>query len=191
MRQAADQGYKFQLMSDDALATAEFWPISGPAGEGTLFTFAADPRRSPTSAKALEQFKAQGYSPEGFTLFSYGVIQAIVEGIKRAGSDDPVKVAAGAGERPAGRHRARPDRLRRQGRRQGSALRHQPVARRQVRRDQPVSTRRLKPCGRVGRELGAAAAFQDSVNERIDSDAMSNEALKNSSSSFGSASASG
>ena len=94
VRQAADQGYKFQLMSDDGLATAEFWPIAGPAGEGTLFTFAADPRRSATSAKALEQFKAQGYSPEGFTLFSYGVIQAIVEGIKRAGSDDPVKVAA-------------------------------------------------------------------------------------------------
>ena len=69
VRQAADQGYKFQLMSDDGLATAEFWPIAGPAGEGTLFTFAADPRRSATSAKALEQFKAQGYSPEGFTLF--------------------------------------------------------------------------------------------------------------------------
>jgi branched-chain amino acid transport system substrate-binding protein len=93
LRQAADQGYKFQLMSADALATTEFWPISGPAGEGTLFTFAADPRRAPTAAKALEQFKAQGYNPEGFTLFSYSVIQAIAEGIKRAGSDDPVKVA--------------------------------------------------------------------------------------------------
>jgi branched-chain amino acid transport system substrate-binding protein len=93
LRQAADQGYKFQLMSADGLATAEFWQISGPAGEGTLFTFAADPRRAPTAAKALEQFKAQGYNPEGFTLFSYGVVQAIVEGIKRAGSDDPVKVA--------------------------------------------------------------------------------------------------
>ena len=48
LRQAADQGYKFQLMSGDGLATAEFWPIAGPAGEGTLFTFAADPRRSAT-----------------------------------------------------------------------------------------------------------------------------------------------
>ena len=93
LRQAADQGYKFQLMSADALATAEFWQIAGPAGEGTLFTFAADPRRAPTAAKAMEQFKAQNYNPEGFTLFSYGVIQAIAEGIKRAGSDDPVKVA--------------------------------------------------------------------------------------------------
>jgi branched-chain amino acid transport system substrate-binding protein len=77
----------------DSLATAEFWAISGPAGEGTMFTFPTDPRRSPLAAKALEQFKAQNYDPEGFTLFSYGVVQAIAAGIKRAGSDDPAKVA--------------------------------------------------------------------------------------------------
>ena len=70
-------------MTGDSIATSEFWQISGPAGEGTLFTFPTDPRRSPSAAKALEQFKAQGYDPEGFTLFSYGVIQAIAEGIKR------------------------------------------------------------------------------------------------------------
>jgi branched-chain amino acid transport system substrate-binding protein len=93
LRQAADQGYKLNLIMGDSLATAEFWAISGPAGEGTLFTFPTDPRRSPNAAKALEQFKAQNYEPEGFTLFSYGVVQAIAEGIKRAGSDDPAKVA--------------------------------------------------------------------------------------------------
>ena len=93
LRQATDQGYKFQLMSGDGLATSEFLPIAGPAGVGALFTFAADPRRSASAAKALEQFKAQNYNPEGFTLFSYGVVQAIAEGIKRAGADDPVKVA--------------------------------------------------------------------------------------------------
>jgi branched-chain amino acid transport system substrate-binding protein len=93
LRQAADQGYKLHLMTGDSLATNEFWQVSGPAGEGTLFTFPTDPRRSPTAAKALEQFKAQKYEPEGFTLFSYGVVQAIAEGVKRAGSDDPKKVA--------------------------------------------------------------------------------------------------
>ena len=93
LRQAADQGYKLNLIMGDSLATAEFWAIAGPAGEGTLFTFPTDPRRSPNATKALEQFKAQNYEPEGFTLFSYGVVQAIAEGIKRAGSDDPLKVA--------------------------------------------------------------------------------------------------
>ena len=93
LRQAADQGYKPQLMTGDSIATSEFWQISGPAGEGTLFTFPTDPRRSPNAAKALEQFKAQGFDPEGFTLFSYGVVQAIADGIKKAGSDDPKAVA--------------------------------------------------------------------------------------------------
>ena len=93
LRQAADQGYKPQLMTGDSIATSEFWQISGPAGEGTLFTFPTDPRRSPNAAQALEQFKAQGFDPEGFTLFSYGVVQAIADGIKKAGSDDPKKVA--------------------------------------------------------------------------------------------------
>jgi len=93
LRQAADQNYRPQMMSADALATSEFWQISGPAGEGTLFTFPSDPRRSPAAAKALEQFKAQGFNPEGFTLISYGVIQAIADGVKKAGSDDPKAVA--------------------------------------------------------------------------------------------------
>jgi branched-chain amino acid transport system substrate-binding protein len=93
LRQAADQGYKPQLIAPDSLETSEFWQISGPAGEGTLFTFPTDPRRSPAAAKALERFKAQGYNPEGFTLFSYAVIDAIADGIKKAGSDDPKKVA--------------------------------------------------------------------------------------------------
>jgi branched-chain amino acid transport system substrate-binding protein len=93
LRQAADQGYKLNLMTGDSIATSEFWQISGPAGEGTLFTFPTDPRRSPSAAKAMEQFKAQGFDPEGFTLFSYGVVQAIAAGIKRSGSDDPAKIA--------------------------------------------------------------------------------------------------
>jgi branched-chain amino acid transport system substrate-binding protein len=93
MRQAADQGYKPQMMTGDSLATSEFWQISGPAGEGVMFTFPTDPRRSPNAAHALDQFKAQGFEPEGFTLFSYGVVQAIADGIKKAGSDDPKAVA--------------------------------------------------------------------------------------------------
>ena len=68
IRQAADQGYKPHLIAPDSLSTSEFWQISGPAGEGVIFTFPTDPRRSPAAAKALEQFKAQGFNPEGFTL---------------------------------------------------------------------------------------------------------------------------
>ena len=138
LRQAADQGYKPQMMTGDSLATSEFWQISGPAGEGALFTFPTDPRRSPAAANAVEQFKAQGFNPEGFTLFSYGVIQAIADGIKMAGSGRSEGRRQGARERRAGRDRDGPGQVRQQGRHQGPAIRHQRVERGQVRPDRPV-----------------------------------------------------
>jgi branched-chain amino acid transport system substrate-binding protein len=93
-RQAADLGYKFDLVMGDSLATPEYWTIAGPAGESTWFTFPADPRRSPSAAAAVEEFKKQKFEPEGFTLFSYAVVQAFAAGIERAGSESPAKVAA-------------------------------------------------------------------------------------------------
>jgi branched-chain amino acid transport system substrate-binding protein len=94
LRQSADAGYKFTLIMGDSLATAEFWSISGPAGEGTLFTFPTDPRRLPSAAAALAKFKEQKFEPEGFTLFSYAVVQAVAEGVKRSGAVDAAKVSA-------------------------------------------------------------------------------------------------
>ena len=92
-RQSADQGYDVQLMTGDSIATPDFWSSSGPAGEGTLFTFQPDGRESPDAKDALEQFKQIGFVPEGFTLFSYAVVQAIAAGIEKAHSDDPKTVA--------------------------------------------------------------------------------------------------
>jgi len=94
LRQSADQGFKFTMMMGDAIATPEFWQISGPAGEGTLFTFPSDPQSRPTAAQAVADIKKTGFQPEGFTLFAYAVIQTMVEGMKRTGGEDPVKIAA-------------------------------------------------------------------------------------------------
>ncbi len=93
LRQAADQNYKFQLMMGDSLATPEFWSVAGSAGEGTLFTFPPDARENAAAKTALEQFKQINFTPEGFTLFSYAVVQAIAGGIAKANSTDPVAVA--------------------------------------------------------------------------------------------------
>jgi branched-chain amino acid transport system substrate-binding protein len=92
-RQAGDQNYQFQLMMGDSLATPEFWSVAGPAGEGTLFTFPPDARENEAAKAALEQFKQINFTPEGFTLFSYAVVQAIAGGIAKANSTDPVAVA--------------------------------------------------------------------------------------------------
>lgn len=92
-RQAADQNYKFQLITGDSIATPEFTSVAGPAGEGTIFTFPSDNRDSEAARKALEQFRQAGFAPEGFTLFSYATIQALAAGIDMANSTDPKAVA--------------------------------------------------------------------------------------------------
>ena len=93
LRQSAEQGFKFQLIMPDSIASPEFWQIAGPAGEGTMFVFPSDPQARAEAKAAVEKIKAGGFVPEGFTLFSYAVIEAIAQGIERAGSDDPTKVA--------------------------------------------------------------------------------------------------
>ncbi len=76
VRQSRDQGLKATLIGGDALVTEEFWKITGPAGEGTLMTFAPDPRKVPAAKAVVDKFTAQGYNPEGYTLYTYAAIQA-------------------------------------------------------------------------------------------------------------------
>jgi branched-chain amino acid transport system substrate-binding protein len=94
VRQMRDQGLKTVLMAGDALADKEFASITGPAGEGTLFTFGPDPRNKPTAKAIVEKFKAKGIDPEGYTLYTYAAIQVWSQAAKKAGTTDPMKVMA-------------------------------------------------------------------------------------------------
>jgi branched-chain amino acid transport system substrate-binding protein len=94
LRQARDQGYGLELVSGDAMTDNEFWLITGPAGEGTVFTFGPDPRRNPEAAGVVARFRAAKYEPEGYTLYAYGGIQAWAQAVGKAGALDPSKVAA-------------------------------------------------------------------------------------------------
>jgi branched-chain amino acid transport system substrate-binding protein len=86
VRQARDQGFKAQFIGADALVTEEFWKITGPAGEGTLMTFPPDPRNVPTAKAVVDKFKAAGYDPEGYTLYTYAAIQAFAAAADKAKS---------------------------------------------------------------------------------------------------------
>ncbi len=92
IRQAREQGYGVQLVSGDALVTDEYWKITGKAGEGTLMTFSPDPRKNPIAMPVVEKFRAQKYEPEGYTLYTYGAIQAWAQAAEAAGSTDTDKV---------------------------------------------------------------------------------------------------
>src|SRR5512143_4198023 len=92
VRQMRDQGMQTVLMAGDALADKEFASITGPAGEGTLFTFGPDPRNKPTAKSIVEKFKAQNIDPEGYTLYTYAAFQVWSQAVKKAGTTDPKKV---------------------------------------------------------------------------------------------------
>jgi branched-chain amino acid transport system substrate-binding protein len=94
LRQMRDQGLQTVLMAGDALADKEFASITGPAGEGTLFTFGPDPRNKPTAKAIVERFKAKNIDPEGYTLYTYAAMQVWSQAAKKAGTTDPKKVMA-------------------------------------------------------------------------------------------------
>lgn len=92
VRQMRDQGMKTLLMAGDAMNDKEFASITGPAAEGTLFTFGPDPRNKPTAKAIVEKFKAKGIDPEGYTLYTYAAFQIWSQAAVKAGSTDAKKV---------------------------------------------------------------------------------------------------
>jgi branched-chain amino acid transport system substrate-binding protein len=86
VRQARDQGLKAQFIGADPLVTEEYWKIAGPPGEGTLMTFSPDPRNVPAAWAVIEEFTAEGYNPEGVTLYTYAAIQAFAQAAAKAKS---------------------------------------------------------------------------------------------------------
>ncbi len=93
IRQAREQGFQAQMVSEDALVTAEFWSIAGDAGEGTLMTFQPDPRKLASAKAVVDKFKAQGYDPEGYTLYTYAAYQVWKAAVETAGTTDTKAVS--------------------------------------------------------------------------------------------------
>jgi len=92
LRQMRDQDMKTILIGGDALVTKEFWSITGDLGEGTLMTFAPDPRKNPIAATLVEKFKKANIDPEGYVLYTYIAIQAWKQAAEKAGTVDPAKL---------------------------------------------------------------------------------------------------
>lgn len=94
-RQAADQGLKAQFISGDGIVSNELASIAGDAVEGTMNTFAPDPRKRPEAAELVEKFRATGFEPEAYTLYAYAAVQVIAQAATAVGSIDPQAVAEG------------------------------------------------------------------------------------------------
>ncbi len=94
IRQMRNQNVDAVLVGGDALVTNEFWAITGEAGEGTLMTFGPDPRLNPGNTELVAAFRATGYEPEAYTLYTYAAIQAWAQAAERAGAVDAAAVSA-------------------------------------------------------------------------------------------------
>ena len=92
VRQMRLQGMKTILVGGDALVTDEYANITGKDGDGTLMTFAPDPRKNPAAAEIVKRFEDKGINPEGYVLYTYAAIQAWKQAVEKAGSVDTTKV---------------------------------------------------------------------------------------------------
>src|SRR5579872_3035418 len=94
VRQMRDQGMKTIMISGDGITDSEFAAIGGAGVEGTLMSFGPDPRNNPNAKDAVASFRAKGFDPQGYTLYSYAAVQIIKQAAEKANSLDPKKVAA-------------------------------------------------------------------------------------------------
>ena len=96
VRQAYDQGLKAKFVSGDALVTEEFAQVVGKpeAAVGTLMTFGADATQYPEARAIVENFKKEGYNPEGYTLYTYAAVQIVAAALKANGNTNDGKKLA-------------------------------------------------------------------------------------------------
>ena len=94
VRQMRDQGMNTIMISGDGITDTEFAAIGGPGVEGTLMSFGPEPRNNPNAKDAVASFKAKGFEPQGYTLYSYAAVQIIKQAAEKANSLDPKKIAA-------------------------------------------------------------------------------------------------
>jgi len=94
IKQSREQGLGAQMVGFDSLETAEFAQLGGAATNGVLMSFPPKPDTDPANAALVAKFKAGGYNPEGYTLFSYAAIKVWADAVKKANSLEADKVAA-------------------------------------------------------------------------------------------------
>ena len=95
VRQARDQGFTADFIAGEVMATPEYYAITGPAGDGTLFTNAPEIKLRESARAARKAIQALGVSePDNFAFFYYAAVEALTAAIAEAKSTKPAAVAA-------------------------------------------------------------------------------------------------
>ena len=93
LKQMGEQGLNARMLSGDSMNAAELWTIAGKAAENLIFTFAPEPRNCESAKKVVEEFKAGGYDPEGYTLYTYAAFEMYKQAAEATKSTDNQKIA--------------------------------------------------------------------------------------------------
>ncbi|WP_448207606.1 branched-chain amino acid ABC transporter substrate-binding protein [Azospirillum sp. sgz302134] len=93
VRQSREMGLQAQYIAGDGLNNAEYWAITGPTGQGTLFTDSAAATSNPAARELVDKFKQAGLpEPGNFAFYSYAAVQVIAQGLQKAGAADVKKL---------------------------------------------------------------------------------------------------
>ncbi|MBZ9678249.1 ABC transporter substrate-binding protein [Mesorhizobium sp. ES1-1] len=99
-RQALDSGYKLSIVGGDGLNTSELGAIAGAAAENVFFTFPPDATKTAAGKEIATRMRAKNLSASGWTIYSYAIIEALAEGVARAGGQDAAKVSEALRSKP-------------------------------------------------------------------------------------------
>lgn len=88
LRQIREQGLNTVFMSADGAVDASFPTAAGGtvALKGVLITFGDDPRENSTGKAVVQKFRAAGFEPAGYTMYTYIGVQAAAAALKGANS---------------------------------------------------------------------------------------------------------
>ncbi len=93
LRQMRDHGVTATLMAADGITDDDFASVAGPAAEGTLMTYAPDPRKRPQAQAAVAKFREKNFEPHAYTLYAYAAVEIIQQAAEEAKTLDPRKIA--------------------------------------------------------------------------------------------------
>lgn len=87
------EGSGAQIVSGDSLLTEDYLNQAKDAAEGTLMSFTFDPRNFPAARPVVERMRAEEQNAEGFTLYAYAAVQALVAAAEGAGTLESARLA--------------------------------------------------------------------------------------------------
>lgn len=95
VRQLREQGSKAVFISGDGIVSNDFVIAAGGGKfvEGVKSTFGRDPMTIPAGKDVIAKFNADGYKPEGYTLYSYATMQVVAAALEATKSTDGEKLA--------------------------------------------------------------------------------------------------